>query len=118
MLIFALNKRALCGSQLVWQSQYCRFKLLMNGLTSGNAGIYSDLCIGVPACLIFFSLTCGRFKMCVLSGVQVKRTSKPEPQVCPLCEEVVGVSSQSLVMHIKKQHPYQKPEHVLKHNGK
>ena len=36
--------------------------------------------------------------------VQVKRT-KPDPRVCSICHEVVGVSAASLSVHIKKQHP-------------
>ncbi|KAK9816445.1 hypothetical protein WJX72_000348 [[Myrmecia] bisecta] len=36
--------------------------------------------------------------------VKVKKT-KPDPQVCPICEEKVGISLQSLVFHMKKHHP-------------
>ncbi|DBA96975.1 TPA: hypothetical protein ACH3X1_001299 [Trebouxia sp. C0004] len=36
--------------------------------------------------------------------VKVKRT-KPDPRVCSICHEVVGVSAASLSVHVKKQHP-------------
>lgn len=35
--------------------------------------------------------------------MQVKRT-KPEPRVCPVCSEKVGISAQSLALHVKKAH--------------
>ena len=40
------------------------------------------------------------------AALQVKRT-KPDPQVCSVCHEVVGVSAASLSVHMKKQHPEQ-----------
>lgn len=38
--------------------------------------------------------------------VQVRKT-KPEPRVCPVCSSVVGISSQSLAVHVKKAHAEQ-----------
>ena len=36
--------------------------------------------------------------------VQVKKT-KPEPRICPVCVEKVGISGKSLALHVKKAHP-------------
>eukprot|EP00891_Asterochloris_glomerata_P005711 jgi/Astpho2/5711/e_gw1.00079.125.1_t len=36
--------------------------------------------------------------------VKVKRT-KPEPQVCSVCGDIVGISAASLSVHMRKQHP-------------
>jgi len=41
--------------------------------------------------------------------MQVRKT-KPEPRVCPVCDAVVGISSQSLAVHVKKAHPEQYTE--------
>lgn len=35
--------------------------------------------------------------------LQYKRT-KPEPRICPVCSENVGVSRQSLAMHVRTKH--------------
>lgn len=36
-------------------------------------------------------------------GEQVKKT-KPEPRMCPVCSEKVGISLQSLSVHIRTKH--------------
>ena len=52
-----------------------------------------------------FDDLCSRiYRRPLLSLVQVKKT-KPEPRVCPVCLEKVGISAQSLALHVKKAHP-------------
>ena len=36
-------------------------------------------------------------------ALQYKRT-KPEPRICPVCRENVGVSRQSLAVHVRTKH--------------
>ena len=35
--------------------------------------------------------------------MQVRKT-KPEPKICPVCKERVGISAKSLELHVKKAH--------------
>lgn len=35
--------------------------------------------------------------------LQYKRT-KPEPRICPVCSENVGISRQSLAVHVRAKH--------------
>ena len=50
-------------------------------------------------------------KFCMLTGIlhllQYKST-KPEPRMCPVCGENVGISWQSLAVHVRSKHG---PEH-------
>ena len=45
-----------------------------------------------------------RWRLDVGLAVQVKKI-KPEPRICPVCEEKVGISGKSLALHVKKAHP-------------
>jgi hypothetical protein len=40
---------------------------------------------------------------CVCHVMQLKKT-KPEPRVCPVCSDKVGISLQSLSVHIRTKH--------------
>jgi atypical dual specificity phosphatase len=46
--------------------------------------------------------------------VQVKKT-KPEPRVCPVCGDKVGISLQSLSVHLRTKHgdAYAEYEHLF-----
>ena len=42
-------------------------------------------------------------KWCVTVHMQLKKT-KPEPRICPVCGDKVGISLQSLAVHIRTKH--------------
>ena len=46
------------------------------------------------------------------SGVLQYKRTKPEPRICPVCSENVGISKQSLAVHLRTKHGPEH-EHVL-----
>lgn len=89
------------------------------------AGITSELpCASDMVCHIATPDPCGNSKCCSVelrhadlqsAALQYKRT-KPEPRICPVCSENVGISRQSLAVHVRTKHGPEH-EHLLTESG-